>query len=87
MADTFQQYVNSTAAFGVRPAGRMRIYYSLLAIIAGLATSLCNIIDSMSVGRVAVSGIAILVFILALITVIIKNRRLSRRTARAHITP
>lgn len=63
MAETFQQPVNSTADLGTSPIGRLLIHYSLPAIIASLATSLYNIIDSIFIGRgvgaMAITGLAI----------------------------
>ena len=42
---------SSPAELGSRPIGRLLMQYSLPAIIASLATSLYNIVDSIFIGR------------------------------------
>lgn len=53
----------STADLGTTPIGKLLIQYSLPAIVASLATSLYNIIDSIFIGRgvgaMAITGLAI----------------------------
>ena len=54
---------SSPAELGSRPIGRLLMQYSLPAIIASLATSLYNIVDSIFIGRgvgaMAIAGLAI----------------------------
>lgn len=58
-----QMTVNSTMNLGTAPIGKLLIQYSVPAIIASIATSLYNIIDSIfigqGVGAMAISGLAI----------------------------
>ena len=53
----------STDGLGNRPIGKLLLQYSLPAIIASLATSLYNIVDSIFIGRgvgaMAITGLAI----------------------------
>lgn len=55
--------INSTADLGTRTIGQLILQYSLPAIIASLATSLYNIVDSIFIGRgvgaMAITGLAI----------------------------
>lgn len=54
---------SSTADLGVKPIGSLLMKYSLPAIVASLATSLYNIVDSIFIGRgvgaMAITGLAI----------------------------
>lgn len=53
----------STESLGVKPVGKLLVQYSVPAIIASVATSLYNIIDSIFIGRgvgpMAIAGLAI----------------------------
>lgn len=63
MAATQTHPADSTADLGTAPIGRLLMHYSLPAIVASLATSLYNIIDSIFIGRgvgaLAITGLAI----------------------------
>ncbi len=54
---------SSTESLGVQPVGKLLLQYSVPAIIASVATSLYNIIDSIFIGRgvgpMAIAGLAI----------------------------
>lgn len=54
---------NSPMTLGTKPVGRLLVQYSVPAIIASVATSLYNIIDSIFIGRgvgpLAIAGLAI----------------------------
>ena len=60
---TISQAARSTADLGTAPIGKLLVSYSLPAIVASLATSLYNIIDSIFIGRgvgaMAITGLAI----------------------------
>ena len=55
--------VNSPMALGTFPIGKLLMQYSIPAIIASVATSLYNIVDSIfighGVGAMAIAGLAI----------------------------
>lgn len=60
---TITHAASSTADLGTAPIGKLLVRYSLPAIVASLATSLYNIIDSIFIGRgvgaMAITGLAI----------------------------
>ena len=60
---TYQQLAESPMTLGKRPIGKLLVKYSIPAIIASVATSLYNIIDSIFIGQgvgpLAIAGLAI----------------------------
>lgn len=50
MAETQNKELHAPSDLGTAPIGRLLLQYSLPAIIASLATSLYNIIDSIFIG-------------------------------------
>lgn len=63
MANKLATSPSPTEALGHQPIGKLLVQYSLPAIIASLATSLYNIVDSIFIGRgvgaMAITGLAI----------------------------
>lgn len=63
MASLFAERENSPLALGTKPIGKLLVQYSVPAIIASVATSLYNIIDSIfigqGVGTMAIAGLAV----------------------------